>query len=65
MVRDGFTWAVKGSLAKPAIQKLSRKDAYRIYGNILMPYVYLPSRALGKLMYLIKKDNDATGCVFE
>jgi uncharacterized protein involved in outer membrane biogenesis len=65
LIKKGSALQIKGSLAKPAIQKLSRKDAYRIYGNILMPYVYLPSRALGKLMYLIKKDNDATGCVFE
>ncbi len=65
LIKKGSALQIKGSLAKPAIQKLSRKDAYRIYGNILMPYVYLPSRAIGKLMYLIKKDNDATGCVFE
>jgi hypothetical protein len=65
LFKRGPALQIKGSLGKPTIRTLPGKDALRIYDNILMPSVFLPVRPLERLVSLIKKDKDATGCVFE
>jgi len=49
---------IKGPLDKPAITKLPFVEAAQIYGEIFMPYVFLPVRALGYLWYIMKNDKD-------
>jgi hypothetical protein len=40
-------------------------EAVMLYGDIFMPYVTIPARALGYLWSLIRNDNPPTPCVFE
>jgi hypothetical protein len=49
---------IKGRLDGPKASKLPFKEAARLYGEIFMPYAFLPARALGYLWYLMKKDKD-------
>jgi uncharacterized protein involved in outer membrane biogenesis len=65
LFKRGSAVQIKGPLANPKIRTLPGKEAVRIYGNILMPYVFLPARALGSLVGLIRNDKDATACVFK
>ena len=39
-------------------------EAAALYGKILMPYVFLPARALDKLVGLMRTDKNVTGCQF-
>jgi uncharacterized protein involved in outer membrane biogenesis len=56
----GMTSAVtiKGPIADPKVRKLPFREAAKLYGEIMMPVVFLPVRALGYLWYLIKKDKE-------
>jgi hypothetical protein len=47
---------IKGPIADPKVRKLPFREAAKLYGEIFMPVVFLPARALGYLWYLIKKD---------
>jgi hypothetical protein len=49
---------IRGSLANPLAQKLPYIEAARLSGEILIPYVFLPARALGYTWYLMKDDKD-------
>ncbi len=49
---------IKGPLGRPSIKKLPFKEAARLYGEIFVPYVFLPARALGYVWYLMKDDKD-------
>jgi uncharacterized protein involved in outer membrane biogenesis len=49
---------IKGRLDDPKASKLPFKEAARLYGEIFMPYAFLPARALGYLWYLMKNDKD-------
>ncbi|MBW2566641.1 MAG: AsmA family protein, partial [Deltaproteobacteria bacterium] len=54
----GMTSAVTidGPIADPKVRKLPFREAAKLYGEIFMPVVFLPARALGYLWYLIKND---------
>ena len=54
----GMTSAVtiKGPITDPEVRKLPFREAAKLYGEIFMPVVFLPVRALGYLWYLIRKD---------
>lgn len=56
----GMTSAVtiKGPIADPKVRKLPFREAAKLYGEIFMPVVFLPARALGYLWYLIRKDKE-------
>ena len=56
----GMTSAVtiKGPIADPKVRKLPFREAAKLYGEIFMPVVFLPVRALGYLWYLIQKDKE-------
>lgn len=47
-----------GPLAKPKVRKVPFREAARLFGEIFLPHVFLPARALGYLWYLMKKDKD-------
>jgi uncharacterized protein involved in outer membrane biogenesis len=49
---------IKGKINDPDVRKLAFKEAARLYGEIFMPYAFLPARALGYLWYLMKNDKD-------
>jgi hypothetical protein len=56
----GMTSAVtiQGPIADPKVRKLPFREAAKLYGEIFMPVVFLPVRALGYLWYLIQKDKE-------
>ena len=56
----GMTSAVtiEGPIADPKVRKLPFREASKLYGEIVMPMVFLPVRALGYLWYLIRKDKE-------
>ena len=56
----GMTSAVtiKGPIADPQVRKLPFREAAKLFGEIFMPVVFLPARALGYLWYLIRKDEE-------
>ena len=56
----GMTSAVtiKGPIVDPKVRKLPYREAAKLYGEIVMPVVFLPIRALGYLWYLIRKDKE-------
>lgn len=56
---------ISGPLSKPSVVKLPSAEAAQLYGEIFMPYVFVPARALGYLWYLVKKDQEGTPCMFE
>jgi len=51
---------IHGPLGRPSIKKMPYKEAARLYGEIFVPYVFLPARALGYVWYLMKDDKDET-----
>ena len=59
--KKGSAVQVKGPLAKPKISALPANEAARL----LMPQVYIPARALGRLVSLVQNDTDETVCVFK
>jgi hypothetical protein len=56
----GFSSAVRiyGPLTNPKARKMPFKEAARLYGEIFMPHLFLPARAMGYLWYLMKNDKD-------
>jgi hypothetical protein len=57
---------IHGPLAKPKVRKLPFREAARLFGEIVAPYVFLPARGLGYLWYLMKKDKDEQSpCLLE
>jgi len=48
---------IKGPIVDPHVRKLPFREAAKLYGEIAMPMVFLPARAMGYLWYLIKKDT--------
>jgi hypothetical protein len=54
----GMTSAViiEGPIVDPKVRKLPFREAAKLYGEIFMPVVFLPARALGYLWYLIRED---------
>ena len=56
----GMTSAVtiKGPIADPKVRKLPFREAAKLYGEIFMPYIFLPLRGLGYLWHLMKNDKD-------
>jgi hypothetical protein len=65
LFKGGSALQIKGPLAKPKVRTLPGKEAARIYGSIIMPYIFLPARALGSLLGLVKNDKDSTACVIK
>jgi hypothetical protein len=49
---------IKGPLSRPSVTKLPYIEAARLTGEILLPYVFLPARALGYTWYLMNDDRD-------
>ena len=56
---------INGPLMEPAVTKLPLTEAVKLYGKILMPYVFLPARGLGYLRSLLVNDKDTAPCIFE
>jgi hypothetical protein len=55
---------IKGPLNRPSASKMPFKEAARLYGEIFMPYVFLPARAAGYVWSLMKNDTDeASPCL--
>ncbi|MEE8423249.1 MAG: AsmA family protein [Thermodesulfobacteriota bacterium] len=50
--------AIQGPLSSPSARKLPLKEAAKLSGEILLPYVFLSARALGYVWYLMKDDKD-------
>jgi len=49
---------IKGPLSRPSVTKLPYIEAARLTGEILLPYVFLPARAMGYTWYLMNDDKD-------
>jgi len=49
---------IYGSLTAPSIRTLPFLEVARLFGEIFVPYVFLPARALGYLWYLMEYDKD-------
>jgi len=49
---------IEGPIADPKVRKLPFREAAKLYGEIFMPVVFLPLRALGYLWYIISKDKE-------
>ena len=56
---------LSGSLTNPSASTMPLSEAAELYGTIVMPFVFLPARALGFLWSLMTNDKDATPCTFE
>jgi hypothetical protein len=63
--RAGSTVRINGPLVQPSARVLPLSEAVELYGTLLMPYIFLPERALGSLWYLIRRDNRASPCLRE
>jgi len=63
--RSGSTVRINGALTQPSARVLPLSEAVELYGTLLLPYVFLPERALGHLWYLIRRDNKASPCLRE
>jgi hypothetical protein len=63
--RQASAVRINGPLTQPSFRALPLAEAARLSGKILMPYVFLPERALGNLWYLIRKDRNASPCARE
>jgi uncharacterized protein involved in outer membrane biogenesis len=49
---------IKGQLGNPSVKKIPATEAATLAGQILVPFVALPARALGILWSLIREDKD-------
>lgn len=56
---------IRGPLTQPSFRAMPLEEAARLYGTILMPYVFLPEQMLGSLWYLIRRDRNASPCARE
>jgi hypothetical protein len=53
---------INGSLRNPSAFTMPLAEAAEVYGTIVMPFVFLPLRALGNLWHLLTKDTEQTPC---
>ncbi|MGD8521085.1 MAG: AsmA family protein [Desulfobacterales bacterium] len=65
LFRKGSALRINGPLTGPSVIMMPLSEAVMLYGDIFMPYVTIPARALGYLWSLIRNDNPPTPCVFE
>ena len=56
---------INGSLMNPSASTLPLAEAAELYGTIVMPFVFLPLRALGYLWSLLTKDIEQTPCLID
>ena len=49
---------IKGQLGNPSVKKIPATEAATLAGQILVPFVALPARALGYLWSLVRDDKD-------
>ena len=56
---------LSGSLTNPSASTMPLSEAAELYGTIVMPFVFLPARALGFLWSMMTEDKEATPCTFE
>jgi uncharacterized protein involved in outer membrane biogenesis len=49
---------LKGPLNRPSAKKLPFIESARLFGEIFMPYAFLPARAAGYVRYLMTEDKD-------
>jgi hypothetical protein len=61
--REGSAVRINGPLIRPSVRVLPLSEAVELYGTLLMPYIFLPERALGQLWYLIRRDIKASPCL--
>jgi uncharacterized protein involved in outer membrane biogenesis len=55
---------ITGPITKPKIRKIPFREAARLVGEISMPIVFLPVRAMGYLKYMVTKDkNGDSSCI--
>ena len=55
---------IKGPITNPKIRKIPFREAGRLFGEISLPMVFLPVRAMGYLKYMVTKDkNGDTPCI--
>ncbi|MBL0712187.1 MAG: AsmA family protein, partial [Desulfosarcina sp.] len=64
LIRRSSPVRIKGSLQDPSIVKVPVEEAAILAGQIFVPYVALPARALGYLWSLIKRDKDEENTCF-
>jgi len=58
LVKRSSPIRIKGQLGNPSIKKIPATEAAGLAGQILVPYVALPARAVGYLWSLIRNDKD-------
>jgi uncharacterized protein involved in outer membrane biogenesis len=49
---------ISGPLARPSVVKIPLRELARLTGEVLLPYVFLPIRALGYTGYLVQDGKD-------
>ncbi|UCE71318.1 MAG: AsmA-like C-terminal region-containing protein, partial [Nitrospiraceae bacterium] len=55
---------INGPLSSPSTRKLPFIEATRLYGEIFMPYAFLPARLIGYVWFLMGDDKDeASPCL--
>jgi hypothetical protein len=63
LFRRGSAVRINGPLTGPSVAMMPVSEAAMLYGDIFMPFVTIPARALGFLFSLIREDNPPTPCV--
>jgi hypothetical protein len=48
---------ISGPISNPSLKKIPYGEAARLSGEIFAPYIFLPARGLGYLLYLLKDDT--------
>jgi uncharacterized protein involved in outer membrane biogenesis len=56
---------IGGSLANPSASSMPLVEAAELYGTVVLPFVFLPARALGYLFSLLTNDAETTPCLVE
>jgi hypothetical protein len=49
---------IKGPLNQPSVKKLPLIEAARLFGEIFMPYAFLPARVFGHVGHMMTNDTD-------
>jgi hypothetical protein len=65
LIRRRSAVHLSGALSNPSVSTLPLSEAAELYGTIVLPFVFLPARALGYLWSLLANDQDGTPCVIE
>jgi uncharacterized protein involved in outer membrane biogenesis len=65
LFRRGSAVHLSGALSNPSVSTLPLSEAAELYGTIVLPFVFLPARALGYLWSLIANDQDGTPCAID